>query len=112
MSFMRFKIFFSVAAAAILAGCTEPSGNMGAAVDNDLNVLTGGPITGTTIQDLPVAVQQALHERVPHGEIAGIARSHRDGNIVYEISFLQSDYPEIQLQDDGKVLSEPVRAKK
>ena len=39
---MRIRIFVIVAAVAVLAGCTEtPEGHMGAAVDNDQNVLTG-----------------------------------------------------------------------
>jgi len=109
---MRFNIFAIVAAVALLAGCSETPQYMGAAVDNDQNVLTGGPITGTTLQDLPTNVKAALKERVPHFEIASITRTRRDGKMVYEFSFLNSEYPDIYVRDDGKVLPEPMRAQK
>ena len=113
MPYPRIKILASVAAAVILVGCTETPKNMGAAVDNDQNVMTGGPITGTTIDDLPQAVKDALKLRVPHAEIASIARSRYDRHAVYEFSFLDADsYPPLYLQDDGKVLPETVMEKK
>lgn len=114
MSSMRIKIFASLAAAAaLLAGCTETPQHMGAAVDNDQNVLTGGPITGTTIPELPAAVKETLKERVPRAEIAGINKTRRDGKVVYDISFIETDKnPEIYLGDDGEVLPQPMRAQK
>jgi hypothetical protein len=109
---MRFKIFAPIAFAAMLVGCTETPQHMGAAVDNDQNVLTGGPITGTTIQDLPAAVKEALRNRVPHAEIAGIDKSRRDGKVVYEISFIDTQNPEIYLRADGQVMPNLARAQK
>lgn len=108
---MRFLILTFFAAAALLGGCSETPQFVGAAVDNDQNVLTGGPITGTTIQDLPAAVKEALKERVPHAEIVSITKSRRDGSMVYNVSFANSDTPEMYLRDDGQVMPEPVRAK-
>lgn len=102
-----------MAGAALLAGCTETPQYMGAAVDRDQDVLTGGPITGVTIQDLPPAVKDTLKQRVPHSEIASITRSHRGNKIVYDISFVQTDEaPEIYVADNGKVMPEPMRAQK
>ena len=110
---MRIKIFASIAVAALLAGCTETPKYSGAPVDTDQNVLTGGPITGTTIQDVPQSVKNALKSRTPHAEIAGIVKTHRDGRVVYDISFIDMENtPEIYLRDDGKVMPEPMRAKK
>ena len=100
------------AAAAMMAGCSETPQNMGAAVDNDQNVLTGGPITGTTIEELPASVKRALKVRVPHAEISSIDKTHRNGSVVYEFSFLNSDNPDIYLRDDGAVMPEPLRAQK
>ena len=108
---MRLKIFLLLAAA-ILAGCSETPQFVGAAVDNDQNVLTGGPITGTTIEDLPASVKEALKERVPRAEIVSITKSHRNGSVVYNISFANSDTPEIYLRDDGQVMPEPLNARK
>jgi hypothetical protein len=109
---MRFNIFALFVAIAILAGCSETPQFTGAAVDTDQNVLTGGPITGTTIQDLPAAVKETLRERVPHAEIASIIKKRREKSVVYEFSFLNSENPDIYLRDDGKVLPEPLRAQK
>ena len=110
---MRFKILLSIlAAAALLVGCSETPQFMGAAVDNDQNVLTGGPITGTTIDELPAAVKQSLKERLPHAEIVSITKSRRDKSVVYDVSFANSDTRELYLRDDGKILPEPVRAQK
>jgi hypothetical protein len=110
---MRFRIFLAIfAAAALLAGCSDTPPYQGAAVDNDQNVLTGGPITGTTIDDLPAAVKDTLKQRAPHDEIASIARTRRDGRVVYEVLFLNSEDPNLYLRDDGKVMPEPARAKK
>lgn len=81
-------------------------------MDNDQNVLTGGPITGTTIDDLPAAVKQSLREHVPAAEIVSITKSRRDKRVVYDISFANSDTQELYLRDDGKVLPQPMRAQK
>ena len=110
---MRIKIFASIAFAALLAGCTETPKYAGAPVDTDQNVLTGGPITGTTIQELPQSVKEALKRRAPHAEIAGIVKTRRDGRVVYDVSFIDMENtPEIYLRDDGKVMPEPMRAEK
>lgn len=110
---MRLKISLSIlATVALLAGCSETPQFEGAAVDNDQNVLTGGPITGTTIEDLPGAVKQSLREHVPHAEIVSITKSRREKSVVYDVSFANSDTPELYLRDDGKVLPEPMRAQK
>src|ERR1700748_3673749 len=106
---MRFKIFtfliaVTVGAAISFFGCTSTPQHWGAAVDNDQNVLTGGPITGTTIQDLPDSVKETLKARVPHAEIAGINKTRRDGEVVYDISFIDSDNAEIYLRADGQIL--------
>ena len=109
---MRIGIFAILAAIAVLIGCTEtPEQNMGAAVDNDQNVLTGGPITGTTIDDLPTSVKEALKESVPHAEIATIERARRDGVTVYEFNFAEPDkYQTLYVRKDGVVLPEPSTA--
>lgn len=96
----------------ILAGCTEtPEQNMGAAVDNDQNVLTGGPITGTTIDDLPAAVKETLKDQVPHAEIATIEKARRNGVTVYEFNFSEPDqYQTLYVRKDGVVVPEPSTA--
>lgn len=103
-----------VAAILLFAGCTEtPEQHMGAAVDNDQNVLTGGPITGTTIDDLPPAVKETLKERVPHAEIATIEKARRDGKTVYEFNFAEPDKtPALYVRRDGVIVPAPTTAEK
>src|ERR1043166_3025220 len=84
---MKLQLFLTLATAvALAAGCTDARSVAGAAADNDQNVLTGGPITGTTIKDLPVAVKETLNQHAPHAEIADIDKITRDGQIAYSFS--------------------------
>jgi hypothetical protein len=101
-----------IGAAALLAGCTEtPEQHMGAAVDNDQNVLTGGPITGTTLDDLPPAVKESLKQRVPHAEIATIEKSKRNGRLVYEFNFSDPDKaPTLDVCEDGALMDDTTTA--
>src|ERR1051325_7111866 len=86
---MKLRTLFPAAIAALLlAGCTQSHQNIGGAADNDQNVLTGGPITGITIQELPPAVKDALKHRAPHSEIATIEKTSRNGVTIYEFSFM------------------------
>lgn len=109
---MRIGIFALLAAAAVLVGCTEtPEHPMGATVDNDQNVLTGGPITGITLDDLPSRVKETLKQRVPHAEIATIEKAKREGHTVYEFNFTEpGKTPKLYVRKDGVVLPEPLRA--
>ena len=110
---MRFhSLIFFCAAALLLAGCSETPQFQGAAVDNDQNVLTGGPITGTTLDDLPAAVKETLQQRVPQAEVVSITRSKREGKVVYDITLANSKTPELFLREDGMVMPEPMKANK
>ena len=104
----------AAAVVVVMAACTETPGRpMGAGVDNDQNVLTGGPITGITLDDLPPAVRETLKERVPHAEIATIEKTKRDGRTVYEFNFAEPDYtPKLYVRKDGAVLPEPTRTQR
>jgi len=108
---MRFTLLLFLCAA-LLAGCSETPQFQGAAVDNDQNVLTGGPITGTTLDDLPAAVKETLKQRAPWAEVVSITRSKRDGKVVYDITLANSATQELYLREDGLVMPEPLRAKK
>jgi len=100
-------IIGSIATIAILAGCLHPREPMGAAADNDQNVLTGGPITGITLQDLPRAVKETLKIYVPHAEIADIDQSTNGQMPVYVFSFTRPDEaPKIGIAKNGRLLTE------
>jgi hypothetical protein len=82
------KIHYVIILAAILlvSGCAHQS-PMGAAADTDRNVLTGGPMRGTQVDDLPLPVMGALRKQAPQAEIADIDLTLRGKTQVYEISF-------------------------
>lgn len=97
--------------ATVVAGCRQTPQNVGAAVDHDDNVLTGGPITGVTLQDLPPAVKETLKERAPHAEVAVIERTKSNGLLVYKFTFTEPDKtPALYVSEDGTVLPEPTKA--
>ncbi len=82
--------------------------NMGASNENDQNVLTGGPVTGTRLSDLPASVRSTLKERVPTAEVADIDKQTLNGQIAYKISFAEpGKNPTIFITQDGKVVQNP-----
>jgi len=103
---MRVFIVVGLAMASLVCGCGGKSKNMGGSAENDQNVLTGGPVTGTRIVDLPQAVRDTLKERVPAAEIADIDKQDRDGMVVYRITLSRPGlHPTMYISEDGHVLS-------
>src|SRR2546423_833871 len=101
---MKNQILCALAVIALATGCAESRKHMGAGNENDQNVLTGGPVTGTTIKDLPKAVKQTLKERFSNAEVADIDKQTKNGRIVYKISFMEpGKNPTIYVAEDGSV---------
>jgi len=102
---MKYQILCAVAAVALATGCAEMRKHAGASSENDQNVLTGGPVTGTRIKDLPSAVRETLKQRVPTAEVADIDKQTREGRTVYKISFMESGKnPAVYIAEDGTVM--------
>jgi hypothetical protein len=79
--------------------------HMGGGKDNDNNVLTGGPVTGTTIKDLPQAVKNTLKEKAPTAEIADIDKQSQGGRTIYRITFSEpGTNPTMYISEDGTVV--------
>lgn len=77
----------------------------GGGAENDHNVLTGGPVTGTTIKDLPEAVKNTLKEKAPNGEIADIDRESQGGRFIYRITFSEpARNPTMYISQDGTIV--------
>lgn len=94
-----------MASIALLAGCSEMRKHMGAGNDNDHNVLTGGPVTGTTIKDLPEPVRNTLKEKVSAAEIADIDRQSQGGRMIYRITFSEPGRnPTMYISQDGSIV--------
>jgi hypothetical protein len=92
--------------AALLIGCVGSRQPMGAAVDTDQNVLTGGPITGVTLEDLPNAVKHELRLQVPKGEVADIDRLTNGREAVFQFSFTDPDSnPKLFIAQNGRVIT-------
>ena len=93
-----------VAVVALVSGCAEVRKDMGAAAQNDQNVLTGGPVSGTRLQDLPQPVRDSLKERDASAEVADIDKQNRNGQVVYKISFAEPGRnPALFIAEDGKI---------
>jgi hypothetical protein len=102
---MKTEILCAVTAVALLTGCAETRKSMGAASENDQNVLTGGPVTGTRLQDLPQPVRNTLKNRFSTAEVADIDKQTQNGKTVYKISFAEpGKNPSITVAGDGSVV--------
>lgn len=83
-------------------GCAHVSEHPGASLQNDGNVLTGGPVTGTTVRDLPPAVKNSLLHRAQTAEVADIVKQYRNGRIIYKITFVEPRRnPTCYIAEDG-----------
>jgi hypothetical protein len=104
---MKIQLLGALAiAGALLVGCTSERQKMGASAENDQNVLTGGPIVGTRISDLPQPVRDTLRQSMPNAEIADIEKSSQNGEIVYKVSFLQPNtHPTVWIRQDGSLVN-------
>lgn len=97
----------AIAGLALVVGCADTRHHRGAANDRDSHVLTGGPTTGTKVDDLPIAVKQTLKGHNSSAEIADIDKKERNGRVYYRISFKEpGKNPVMFIQQDGRVLTE------
>jgi len=102
---MKNQILCAIAAITLVSGCSETRKHMGASNENDQNVLTGGPVTGTKVKDLPQAVRETLKKRFSTAEVADIDKQTKDGRTVYKISFMEpGKNPTIYVAEDGSVV--------
>ena len=102
---MKTRILCAIASIALLVGCAEMRKHMGGGNDNDHNVLTGGPVTGTTIKDLPQPVKDTLKEKTPAAEIADIDKETQGGHVIYRITFSEpGKNPTMYISQDGSIV--------
>lgn len=77
---------------------------IGAAQDT-VGVLTGGPVTGITLSDLPPQVMKKIQERAPNAEVAYINKEKRGDQTTYNVVFKDRMHPPLEIAADGTVLS-------
>jgi hypothetical protein len=100
---MKTALVCAALALTLGSGCTYR--NHAGAVGNDHNVLTGGPVTGTRLEDLPQPVRDTLHKQVRSGEVADIDKQMLGTQAVYKISFTDpTNSPTLYIAQDGKIV--------
>jgi len=105
---MKIQILVLTGAVCLFAGCAEFQHDyVGGAAYNDNDVLTGGPMAGTKVSDLPEAVKKTLQQNFPHEEVADIDRTLRDGREIYLIKFARRGTdPVVSIGNDGHLIQE------
>ena len=102
---MKTQLLCAVTSVALLVGCAEMRKHMGGGKDSDQNVMTGGPVTGTTLKDLPQPVKNTLKEKTPNAEVADIDKQTQGGRVIYRISFSEpGKNPTMYIAADGSVV--------
>lgn len=76
---------------------------------NSVGTLTGGPVTGLTLSDLPPKVVKAIQQRAPDAEIDFISKQTLGDQTTYVIAFKDHARPALHLGQDGTVLKETAR---
>ncbi len=99
---MKMDFLCAVAALGLSCGC---AGHKGGTAQNDFNILTGGPVIGTTVNDLPPPVRDTLRQQLPAAEIADIDKQEIDGHVRYKISFSHpGTNSSVTISQDGNIL--------
>jgi hypothetical protein len=78
---------------------------IGAAQDT-VGVLTGGPVTGITLSDLPAQVVKTIQQRAPDAEVAYINKETHGQQLVYLVVFKDQMHPALRINSDGTLASE------
>jgi hypothetical protein len=74
-----------------------------------VGMLTGGPVTGVTLSDLPMKVVKTIQQRAPSSEIDYITKETHADQITYIIYFKDRTHPVLHVSQDGTVLKETAR---
>lgn len=77
---------------------------IGAAKDT-VGVLTGGPVTGITLGDLPPQVVKTIQTRVPDAEVSYLNKETRGDQVIYLVVFKDQMHPSLKIAADGSLVS-------
>jgi hypothetical protein len=107
---MKAPLLCVMLACGLTSGCAYRHHAGGAASDH--NVLTGGPVTGTRLSDLPQPVKETLQKQVPSGEVADIDKQMLGNDVIYKISFTDpTNSPALYISQDGRVIQRETNRK-
>jgi hypothetical protein len=102
---MKLEVLCLSGLLALTSGCSHFRRNAGGAADNDQNVLTGGPVRGARVKDLPGPVRNVLKEQAPTAEVADISMRTRDGRLIYRVVFSEpARNPTLYIAEDGTLM--------
>ena len=102
---MKLEVLCLGAILCLTSGCANFGGHGRGAAETDSNVLTGGPVTGTRIKDLPAPVRQVLTQKAPTAEVADLSLRTRDGRLIYRIVFSKpAQNPTLYIAEDGTLM--------
>ena len=76
------------------------------AAETSVGVLTGGPVTGITLSDLPPQVVKTIQERAPDAEVAYINKDTHGDKTEYLVVFKDQLHPALRIAANGSVVSE------
>ena len=77
------------------------------APQDTVGMLTGGPVTGVTLSDLPPKAIKAIQQYAPDAEIDFITKETHGDKIAYLVTFKKNAHPPLRLAQDGTILKEP-----
>jgi uncharacterized membrane protein YkoI len=95
---MKIQMLCAAVALSCVVGCST---------DRQKSEADTAPRVGTTLNDLPAAVQAAIRSEAPGAKIDDIDKERRSGRLVYEITFAEpGKNPKLHIAEDGTVLKE------
>jgi hypothetical protein len=99
---MKTQILCGMVIMGLLSGCAWTGNHVGFSAYKDQNVLTGGPVIGTTLADLPEPVRESLKTNAPAAEVSHIHKVNMSGKTVYKVKFLEpAKCPDLWIGPDG-----------
>lgn len=69
------------------------------------SIVTGGPVTGVTLNDLPPAVVKSLQRCVPDAVVDSIVKQVKGDQATYVVTFKDRAHPAMQFASDGSVVA-------
>jgi hypothetical protein len=103
---MKTHIVCAIAILGLLSGCAWTGNKVGVSKYKDQNVLTGGPLLGTTLAKLPEPVKTTLKEKAATAEISHIHKVNMSGKTVFKVKFLDSaKSSDLWIGEDGTQVS-------
>jgi hypothetical protein len=73
------------------------------------SIITGGPVAGVTLNDLPPAVVKTIQRRAPDAQVESIVKEVHGDQTTYAVTFKDGVHPAMRLASDGTILAELAR---